>query len=124
MSGHAVLAVPSNRPGGLGAVRSGHFGRCDCFTVIEIADDEVGAVRVIENAGHTDGGCLGPVGLLTGGGVTAIVVSGIGGRPLEGLRSAGIDVYFDDRLALVNEAVEAFRAGEVTPIAGTDTCHG
>ena len=33
-----VLAVPSNGAGGLEAERSGHFGRCDCFTIVEIAE--------------------------------------------------------------------------------------
>jgi predicted Fe-Mo cluster-binding NifX family protein len=61
---------------------------------------------------------------LTGAGVTAIVVGGIGGRPLQGLRSTGISVYLDRSNALVSEAVDAFRAGEVAAIDDTDICHG
>ena len=31
-----VIAIPSMTPGGLDAYRSGHFGRCDSFTLVEI----------------------------------------------------------------------------------------
>jgi predicted Fe-Mo cluster-binding NifX family protein len=124
MSADAVLAIPSDLPGGLDVARSGHFGRCECFTIVEITGGEVTGVRAIENAGHVDGGCLGPVQLLVASGVTAVLVSGIGGRPLQGLRAEGIDTYFDNRLPLVSEAIEAFRAGEVTTIGDTDICHG
>jgi predicted Fe-Mo cluster-binding NifX family protein len=124
MSADIVLAIPSDPPGGLDVARSGHFGRCECFTIVEIAGGEVTGVRSIENAHHVSGGCLGPVQLLVDNGVTAIVVSGIGGRPLQGLRAAGIETYFDNRLPLVSEVVEAFRAGVATPIGDMDICHG
>ncbi len=124
MSADAVLAIPTNLPGGLDVQRSGHFGRCDCFTIVEIAGGAIADVHTIENAAHVDGGCLGPVQLLVENGVTAIIVSGIGGRPLQGLRSAGIATYFDNSLPLVSEAVEAFRVGGVMPIGDTDVCHG
>ena len=35
------LAVPTMGEGGLQAERSGHFGHCDCFTLIDIADGEI-----------------------------------------------------------------------------------
>jgi predicted Fe-Mo cluster-binding NifX family protein len=122
--GAIMLAVPSNGAGGLEAERSGHFGRCDCFTIVEIADGEVGAVRVLENLPHTDGGCLGPVKLLASNGVTALIVAGIGGRPLAGFKDAGIDVYFDKQLPTVSEAVDAVRAGNVEVIKPEWVCGG
>jgi predicted Fe-Mo cluster-binding NifX family protein len=123
MNRDAVLALPSDRPGGLDAPRSGHFGRCDCFTVVEIADSSVASVRVVDNA-HADGGCLGPVGLLTESGATAVIVGGIGGRPLQGLLSAGVAVHIDRSHLVVREAVAAFLAGETAPIGDGDVCHG
>ena len=32
------LAVPTMGAAGLNAERSGHFGHCDCFTVVDIVD--------------------------------------------------------------------------------------
>jgi len=122
--GTIMLAVPSSGDGGLEAERSGHFGRCDCFTIVEIADGEVQAVQVIENLPHTDGGCLGPVNLLASSGVTALIVAGIGGRPLAGFTEAGIDVYFDKQLQTVNQAVDAVMTGAVEPIQPQWVCGG
>ena len=32
------IAVPSELPGGLEAQRAGHFGRCACFTLVDLAE--------------------------------------------------------------------------------------
>ena len=87
------IAIPSEAPGGLTARRSGHFGRCDCFTVVEIVDGAVAGVEVVSNAPHEDGGCMRPVLLLAENTVDAIVVDGIGGRPLMGFDQVGIAVH-------------------------------
>ena len=117
-----VLAVPSTGEGGLGAGRSSHFGRCDCFTVVEVEDGEIGSVRVLVNPPHSEQGCLAPVDLLATNGVTALLVAGIGGRPLARCRTAGIEVFFDRGLDKVGEAVDAFRSGAVSPIQAEWTC--
>jgi len=87
------IAVPSEAPGGLSARRSGHFGRCECFTVVEIEDGDVTSVEVVHNAPHQDGGCMTPVLLLAEHTVDVIVVDGIGGRPLMGFNQVGIAVH-------------------------------
>jgi predicted Fe-Mo cluster-binding NifX family protein len=87
------VAVPSESPGGLAAQRSGHFGRAECFTIVEIVGDQVGEVGVLQNRPHTEGGCMSPVMLLAQQGVNAIVVDGIGGRPLAGFNQVGIAVH-------------------------------
>ena len=87
------VAVPSEYPGGLTAPRSGHFGRCDCFTIVEIAGEQLGEVTVVQNMPHTEGGCMAPVLLLAEHRVDAIVVDGIGGRPLAGFNQVGIAVH-------------------------------
>jgi len=119
-----VLAVPSVGDGGIDAARSGHFGTCDCFTVVEIEDGAVTAVRVVDNPPHVEGGCLRPVGLLASNGVNALVVAGIGGRPLAGFNDAGIDVYFDSARPMVRDAVNALIAGEVEIIDPSAVCGG
>jgi predicted Fe-Mo cluster-binding NifX family protein len=112
------LAIPSESPGGLEARRSGHFGRCECFTVVDVVDGEVGEVEVLHNAPHTDGGCMTPVLLLAEHMVDAIVVDGIGGRPLMGFNQAGITVHAGVG-GDVQTAVHAFIRGSL-PVVGLE----
>ena len=117
------VAIPSETPGGLNALRAGHFGRCECFTLVDITDGRVMDVEVVVNPPHTQGGCLGPVGLLKDYGVNALVVHGIGVRPLMGFRDSGIDVYLGDG-ELVGQAADAFARGLLSPVCDEDTCGG
>jgi predicted Fe-Mo cluster-binding NifX family protein len=87
------IAIPSELPGGLDAQRAGHFGRCACFTLVDVADGKVGDVEVLVNAPHVEGGCMAPVLVLAEHNVDAIVVDGIGGRPLMGFNQVGIAVH-------------------------------
>ncbi len=112
------IAIPSEAPGGLEARRSGHFGRCECFTMVDVIDGRVGEVAILDNAPHTEGGCLAPVMLLAEHSVNAIVVDGIGGRPLMGFNQVGIAVHAgmgDD----VQTAVSAFIQGGL-PVVGLE----
>lgn len=117
------LAVPSAAPGGLAADRSGHFGRCECFTVIDCEEGRIKNVAVVTNLPHTEGGCLAPVNLLKSHGVNAIAVSGIGMRPLLGFQSVGIDVLLGvgDK---VQDTVDAYLRSALDPISEEDTCGG
>lgn len=122
MNERVTLAVPSNGSGGLEAERSGHFGHCDCFTIVEIENGTAGEARVVPNLEHIEGGCLRPVQMLAAEGVNAIIVAGIGPRPLAGFNEAGITVYFDDQLPHVGEAVAAVAAGTARPIDPSHAC--
>lgn len=119
-----VLAVPSQGAGGLEAERSGHFGRCDTFTLIEIVDNGIGDVRVIDNPPHAEGGCLRPVELLASHNVDALVVAGMGARPLAGFRDAGIDVYFENVTPRVGDVVGLVLGGAVEPMDERYVCGG
>jgi predicted Fe-Mo cluster-binding NifX family protein len=123
-NGRIVLAVPSNGEGGLEAERSGHFGRCDCFTVVEIESGAIVGTRIVANPPHEEGGCLRPVNLLAGEGVNALVVAGIGGRPLAGFNDAGITVYFDTQIPVVRAIAERVAAGTVEVIDPSYVCGG
>lgn len=123
-NGRIVLAVPSIGEGGMDTERSGHFGRCDCFTIVEIADGAIVGTRVVDNPPHEEGGCLRPVNLLASHGVNALIVAGIGARPLAGFDAAGITVYFDDAIPNVGDAVAALVAGEVEIIDPAYVCGG
>src|SRR5665647_3445967 len=78
------LAVPSETPGGLDAARSGHFERSPSFTLIDLVNGEIAAVVFVENAPHGHGGCMSPVLTLGTNMVDAVIVAGIGHRPLLG----------------------------------------
>ncbi|MDI6870835.1 MAG: NifB/NifX family molybdenum-iron cluster-binding protein [Bacillota bacterium] len=117
------VAVPSAWPGGLDSYRSGHFGRCDCFTVVDIQEGKQTAVSVVENVPHAEGGCLRPVNLLSRHDVDAVVVSGMGFRPLQGFREAGIQVYVGTG-EKVRQAVEAFVAGRLPVMTDEGVCGG
>ena len=118
-----ILAIPSMTPGGLEAMRSAHFGRCDAFTLVEISEGVAACARVVPNVDHTEGGCLVPVEILCREGTTAILVGGIGMRPLEGFRGAGIDVFVAPGTT-VAEAVEAYLSGLACPVNGSNVCGG
>jgi predicted Fe-Mo cluster-binding NifX family protein len=113
------IAIPSELPGGLDAQRAGHFGRCACFTLVDIAGGAVTEVEVLENAPHTEGGCMAPVLVMAEHNVDAIVVQGIGGRPLMGFQQVGIAVLAGAGTD-VRTSVDAFVKGEL-PVVGFDS---
>ena len=112
------IAIPSEAPGGLTAQRSGHFGRCECFTMVDVVDGKVGDVEVLVNAPHVEGGCMAPVLALAEHNVDAIVVDGIGGRPLMGFNQVGIEVLAGTG-ADVQTAVAAYIQG-ILPVVGLE----
>jgi predicted Fe-Mo cluster-binding NifX family protein len=122
------LAVPSDLPGGLSAMRSDHFGHCDIFTIIDIREGAIAAVHEMVNSGHAPGGCMAPVALLRHRGVEAIVVGGIGARPLQGFSEAGIAVHYADRRnrQTVRHVAEGMIAGLFPIIRPDQVCgsHG
>jgi predicted Fe-Mo cluster-binding NifX family protein len=113
------IAVPSELPGGLDAPRAGHFGRCDCFTLIDVVGDEIHDVEVVQNAPHVEGGCMAPVLVLAENNVDAIVVQGIGGRPLMGFNQVGIAVLAGVGVD-VRSTVDAYLSGGL-PVVGVDS---
>lgn len=119
MSNIMKLAVPTMGAAGLDGQRSGHFGHCDCFTIVDIVDGEVQGASSLRN-NHDEGGCLAPVALLAEAGVDAIVAAGMGMRPLMGFQQAGITVYFENQTPNVGDAARLVAAGDV-PVMSTDT---
>jgi predicted Fe-Mo cluster-binding NifX family protein len=118
------IAVPSNGEGGLDGTRSGHFGHCDVFTLVDVKDGKIVKVSTIENGEHVQGGCMVPVNLLAEHSVNALVVGGIGMRPLAGFRQAGIDVYHDDARPEIRPVVEDLIAGRLPQIRNDQVCGG
>lgn len=123
MSNTFKLAVPTMGPAGLESERSGHFGHCDCFTIVTIADGEITEVGALDNPPHEEGGCLRPVGLLADAGVEAIVAAGMGMRPMMGFADAGITVYFENQTPNVGEVAKLVAVGQVPTMGPENACH-
>ncbi|MBW1914629.1 MAG: NifB/NifX family molybdenum-iron cluster-binding protein [Deltaproteobacteria bacterium] len=118
------IAVPSMDKGGLDGQRAGHFGHCDVFTLVDVKDDEIEQVTTLNNKEHVQGGCMVPVNLLAQNNVNALVVGGIGMRPLMGFRQAGIDVYHDATRQEIRPVVEDLIAGKLAVIGDDQVCGG
>lgn len=122
-AGAVRVAIPSDTNEGLKSTRSGHFGKCAYYTLVDIIGDEVVAVQSMQNGGHVVGGCSVPVMLLKGWDVNKVVVAGIGGRPLAGFLDEGIQVY-SGLGNMVNETVAAYIQGQLGPIRQDQVCGG
>ncbi len=116
------IAIPSNGSGGLDGKRAGHFGHCDVFTCVDVENGEITGTFTIQNEGHVQGGCMVPVTLLANNDVNALVVGGIGMRPLMGFKQAGIAVYHDAENAEIKSVVEALIAGKLPEIRDDQVC--
>ena len=119
-----IVAVPSVAPGGLEAEMSGHFGHCDVFTLVTITRDGVQGVEIQQNVPHEQGGCLGPVTLLADKGASVLIAGGMGMRPLMGFNSAGIEVFHNNGLEKVDEAIEALMTGLLPRFGQNNACGG
>jgi predicted Fe-Mo cluster-binding NifX family protein len=118
------IAIPSLDEGGLDGLRSSHFGHCDVFTLVDIQDGEISSVTTVSNQEHQEGGCLVPVNTLANLKVNALIVSGIGPRPLNGFNGVGIDVYHDATRPDIKPVVEDLIADKLRIISLDQTCGG
>jgi predicted Fe-Mo cluster-binding NifX family protein len=118
------VAVPTAGQGGLEAQRSGHFGHCDTFTIIDIKDGGIENVSTVPNSEHPQGGCLVPVNLLASHNVNALIAGGMGIRPLLGFREAGLDVFCDTTHPGVRESVDALMDGTLERMSEDHVCQG
>ena len=118
------IAIPSMEEGGLDGKRAGHFGHCDTFTLVDVKDGVIEKISTIANQSHVQGGCMVPVNLLADNRVNALIVGGIGMRPLMGFRQTGIDVYHDDQRPDIRPVVEDLISGKLAKIAEDQVCGG
>lgn len=118
------IAIPSVAKGGLDGQRSGHFGHCDVFTLVDVENGVIKEVSTVPNQSHVQGGCMVPVNLLAGHKVNALIVGGIGMRPLMGFRQAGIDVFHEENRPDIRPVVEDLIAGKLPLIGDDQVCGG
>lgn len=118
------IAVPSVNPGGLEALLMPHFGHCDVFTIVEMADGEIASVSTLPNMPHEHGGCTAPVQFLAGQGVTVMLAGGMGMRPLQAFLQSGIEVRYAGAEGSVGQAVRAFAEGKLPTFGDNGLCKG
>jgi predicted Fe-Mo cluster-binding NifX family protein len=118
------IAVPSNGNGGLDGQRAGHFGHCDVFTFVDVENGVIKSVSTLNNQEHVQGGCMVPVNLLSSQNVQALIVGGIGMRPLIGFKQAGIRVYHNAERTDIRSVVEDLIAGKLSEIRDDQVCGG
>ena len=120
----AVIAVPSSPPGGLDADIGRHFGHCEMYTLVTVADGQVGDVSVIPAIAHEHGGCMAPVQYLAQNGVHGLIAGRMGMRPLMGFAQVGIDVFQGGGSRTVGEAVASLLAGKLPQFGRQHACGG
>ena len=100
---------------GLDGQMSGHFGHVAAFTLVTYDDDskEIIEVKSLGNAAHEQGGCMAPVQVIYKAGAKAVILGGIGMRPLMHFNDLGIIPYRgiqgsvkDNFEAFVNDKLE------------------
>ena len=121
---NTVVAIPSSNPGGLQSALGAHFGHCDLYTLVEIADGQVRSVRALPNVPHQQGGCMAPVNHLAQNGVQILIAGGMGMRPLMGFNQVGIEVFHGGAAQTVGDAVNAFLNGGLQRFTTEFTCGG
>ena len=117
------IAIPSEAPGGLAAMRSGHFGHAACFTVVKYdAEMNIASAEVIPNVDHDRYGCGGVIEHVLGMGVDGILAAGMGRPPLMRFTDAGVVVYSDASTPNVGDAARLFADGRVQRMSPEAAC--
>ncbi|MDD3344057.1 MAG: NifB/NifX family molybdenum-iron cluster-binding protein [Sulfurospirillaceae bacterium] len=117
-----TIIFPTNKDDGISAKRGAHFGKANFYTAVVVIDGIVQEVSVHKNPGHATGGCANAVANIQSLGADTLVVSGIGGEPLKKFLAVGIDVYFDDKNDIVEDALRDFLAGKTAKINPDHSC--
>ena len=116
------VVIPTSTPDGLLAKRGAHFGKAPFYVIVDIENGEIKDIDFVQNPGHAGGACGNAVMNIKNLGADALIVSGIGARPLMGFKEAGIKVYFDNVSPSVGETVEKFLKGEIEEIKPENAC--
>lgn len=119
-----LVAIPSCQPGGLDAALGAHFGHCDLYTLVKVADGKIEEVATLPNVPHQQGGCMAPVNHLAQNGVEVLIAGGMGMRPLMGFNQVGITVLYGGAARTVGEAVDGLLRGALQRFTTEFTCGG
>lgn len=93
------------------------------YTVVEVdANGTIEDVTVVKNEGHKAGGCGGAVENICALGADVLIVSRIGGSPLQGFAQKGLAVYYDNMSMDVQQSLNAFLANQLTLMQPDMSC--
>ena len=109
------LAIPSRWPGGAACNRSKDFGKCDCFTIVDIEGGKIRGIETAPNPYHYEKIGFGTVDLLMLLGTDAVIVSDKKSIPLLNLRESGIKIYLGASTSVLG-AVEDFIFETLVPV--------
>ncbi|NPA11341.1 MAG: dinitrogenase iron-molybdenum cofactor biosynthesis protein [Epsilonproteobacteria bacterium] len=116
------VVIPTSTPDGLMAKRGAHFGKAPFYVIVDIQNNEIKDIDFVKNPGHAGGACGNAVANIQTLGADALIVAGIGARPLGGFKQAGIKVYYDNTSPTVEESINKLLKGEITEIAPQNAC--
>lgn len=117
------IVFPTNEHHGLLSKRDAHFGRANFYTVVEMSPEgKIEDVLVVKNEGHKESECGGAVENICVLGADALIVSGIGGSPLQGFAQKGLAVYHDNTSLNVEQSLNAFLANQLTLMNSDMSC--
>ena len=116
------LAVPTMGAADLASERSGHFGHCDCFTIVDIEDGEIKGVEVFKNVDHDVNGCGGVIQYALSLGIDAIVVRGMGQPPFRAFTQNGASVFIDAMAPTVGDVLQKFITGDLRQMTLDQAC--
>ncbi|MGD0817060.1 MAG: NifB/NifX family molybdenum-iron cluster-binding protein [Methanomassiliicoccales archaeon] len=115
------IGIPSNSPGGLDAGVSAHFGHCDLFTAVEIEGSQIKTVWTIDNDGEHN--CMIPVRKMADAGIDAVLIGGIGRRPLMEFQNNDIKVFIGAE-GMVKDALANYLSDSLMEATVQDVCQG
>ena len=118
------IAIPSETDAGLASMRSGHFGHCPYFTIVEFDDGDknIAGVETVKNVDHDEYGCGGVLDYVMTLGVDGLLTVGMGVPPLTRFTAAGITVYSERETPNVGDAAKLFAEGKVSIMSPEAAC--
>ncbi len=117
------IAIPSMNDSGLESDVCYHYGSCEYFTIVDVKDKDIESVKTISNLSpEIEHNCAAPSKILESNNVNAVLVAGIGGRPLMSLAEKNIKV-FAGITGKVSNAVEDYNNGSLQELSMNGTCN-
>ena len=117
------IAIPSETADGFESIRSGHFGHCPYFTIVEYDDDmNIVSVESVKNVDHDEFGCGGVIEYVLSMGLDGILTAGMGMPPLMRFTDAGMTVWADASEPNVGRIAQLFAEGKVGKMDPANAC--
>lgn len=117
------IAIPSMNESGLESDVCFHYGSCEYFTIVDVSDKNIESVKTISNLSpEVEHNCAAPSKILESHNVNAVLVAGIGGRPLMSLAEKNIKVFAGIK-GKVSNAIDDYNNGLLQELSMNGTCN-